>query len=197
MYWQTQKWGAAKLNKCEMLRDILLSLCIKCEWWSFKNGPFILKKASPKRLSIQQMLLVFHWSLITVKPGKDEHLQYIIYCKIMKSLTGKEKILKWRPAWRKRIKRKTQISVVSNGICCLGTYLFSIFQASKAGLCEALFTAPRSQIDLLMLTFIPLPWVTMSCDLTPSYRHCWLVASSSVHLCASLNHLVIYSLISP
>lgn len=29
------------------------------------------------------------------------------------------------------------------------------------------------------------------------YRQRWLVASSSVHLCASLNHLVIYSLISP
>lgn len=45
-------------------------------------------------------------------------------------------------------------------------------QASNAGLLETLFTAPRSQIDLLMVTFILLPWVTMSCDLTPSYRHC-------------------------
>lgn len=45
-------------------------------------------------------------------------------------------------------------------------------QASNVGLLETLFTAPRSQIDLLMLTFIPLPWVTMSRDLTPSYRHC-------------------------
>lgn len=69
--------------------------------------------------------------------------------------------------------------------------------ARKAERFESLFTAARSQIDLLMLTFIQLPWVTVSCDLTPSYRHCWLVASSSVHLCASLNHLVIYSLISP
>lgn len=31
IYWQTQKWGAAEINKCEMLQDNLLSLCFKCQ----------------------------------------------------------------------------------------------------------------------------------------------------------------------
>ena len=31
MYWQTAKWGAVEINKCETLWDILLSLCFKCE----------------------------------------------------------------------------------------------------------------------------------------------------------------------
>lgn len=28
MYWQSQKWGAVEINKCEVLWDILLSLCL-------------------------------------------------------------------------------------------------------------------------------------------------------------------------
>lgn len=31
MYWRTQEWGAVEVNKCEMLWDILLSLCFKSE----------------------------------------------------------------------------------------------------------------------------------------------------------------------
>lgn len=60
-------------------------------------------------------------------------------------------------------------------------------QASNAGLLETLFTAPRSQIDLLMLTFILLPWVTMSCDLTPSLQ---TLLISSIHpvLSISVHH---------